>query len=178
MGNISWLQRLCLTRFSRPAAERPLVRHLLERPAVQLLELGVGSGERCCRLLKLMKQLSPGAERRYVGVDLFEASTDGRPHAKLKDVYRMVAQEGVRPNLIPGEPLSSVARVAHTFHPSQLVVVDGLGLETIGEGGDLASWIPRLVAEDGALFWVSPSDGSIRQIPHRRDTTDTLRRAA
>ena len=52
-----WFGSLWLTRFSRPAGERPLWRHLLRTPPKRILEIGLGGLSRTERMLAVSNHL-------------------------------------------------------------------------------------------------------------------------
>ena len=74
-----WFGSLWLTRFSRPAGERPLWRHLLRTPPKRILEIGLGGLSRTERMLSLLGPASDGTPIQYVGIDRFESRTPTDP---------------------------------------------------------------------------------------------------
>jgi len=72
MAHYGLFRRLWLTRFSQPARDRPLYRHILRKPPRRIIELGVGTLGRTERMLGLLRSAQPGTDLHYVGLDRFE----------------------------------------------------------------------------------------------------------
>ena len=105
-----------LTRLSGPAAERPLLRQILQQRPARILELGLGTLERAERLLRIAADLGPV---HYVGLDRFEARSPGDPvGVTLKEAHRRLHGLG-KIQLVPGNADTTLARVCN-----QLAMVD------------------------------------------------------
>ena len=89
------------------------------------MELGIGTARRAIRMIELAALGSSAAsEVHYTGIDLFEARTaaDG-PGLSLKTAHRLMQATGARIQLVPGDPLSALARAANGLGPTDLVVI-------------------------------------------------------
>ncbi|HEX3870487.1 MAG TPA: hypothetical protein VHV77_08630, partial [Pirellulales bacterium] len=73
------LRSLYLAWFSKPAEWRLLFQHIRRHRPCRLLEIGIGTGQRACRLIEVASAASPESPVQYAGVDLFEmrAGDDG-----------------------------------------------------------------------------------------------------
>lgn len=151
-----WFGSLWLTRFSRPAGERPLWRHLLRTPPQRILEVGLGTLVRTERILGLVGPTSAGGPVQYVGIDRFESRTPSDPPGvTLKAAHqRLTALAKVQ--LVPGSADSALARVSNHLGVFDLVLVsadeDPKPLER--------AWffVQRLVRPTSTIF-VEPSRG-------------------
>jgi hypothetical protein len=73
MARLSWVQRLYWRYLSKPACERALFLHVLEKPIGSILEIGIGAGDRAVSF----------SCRRQIG-DAFHSTLRTRPrHALL-----------------------------------------------------------------------------------------------
>lgn len=144
MSRLNWFQRLYWGRFSKPAEERSLFRFLLDHPVGSILEIGIGDGARLRRIVKLVRPVDSCEKVRYIGVDDFEGSPAGRAHLTLKQAHQLASQLGLRASLVPGPPAQAVARVAHRFGASDLIIIDG-GIDPASPtNGPLGCWLNRL----------------------------------
>jgi hypothetical protein len=144
MTRLSWWQKIYWTRFSKPVEERALVRFLIEHPVSSILEIGIGGGARLQRVAKLVSPIAGCEQVRYIGIDEFEASPAGRVHLSLKQAHQLASQLGFKASLIPGTPAQAVARVAHKFGASDLIIIDG-GIDLANPtSGSIGSWLNRL----------------------------------
>jgi hypothetical protein len=152
MSRLSWLQKIYWTRFSKPVAERTLVRFLMDHSIESILEIGVGEGSRLQRIAKLA-QKSPNCDvLRYVGVDEFEASAASRPHLTLKQAHQLASQLGFKASLVPGTPAQALPRVAHKFSAADLVIIDG-GIDlSQPTQGPIGSWLNRLAHSNSTVI--------------------------
>ena len=118
MAGLGIVRRIWLSRFSRPAAERILYRHVLRSRPRRMLELGLGLLGRTERLLRAV-----GSDLQYVGVDRFESRTPSDPPGvSLKQAHRRL--HGLaRVQLVPGNVDTSLARLCNHLGVFDLVVI-------------------------------------------------------
>jgi hypothetical protein len=167
------LDTLFLCWFSQPKADRALYRCVREKKIRTIVELGMASTERTLRLLKLAKRLSPGAEIHFAGIDLFEARPADQAPMKLKKVHQSLAHCGATVRLIPGDPLSALARTANQLAGTQLLVIDG----QIDAPAMAQAWtfVPRILAE-GAI--ILEANGQTASSGFRLVSSDDVRQRA
>ena len=114
MALLGWFGSLWLTRFSRPAAERPIWQHLLRTPPKRILEIGLGTLSRTERMLSLVGAATAGTPVQYVGIDRFESRTPA-DHQRLTSLAKV--------QLVPGNADSALARVSNHLGVFDLVLV-------------------------------------------------------
>lgn len=148
---MSYLRHLYLAYFSQPKADRLLYRLIRRQRIQRIVELGVGTGVRSCRLIRAAQGASPGLAIRYTGIDLFEDRPRTSPSGlSLKDAYRLLKTTGAQTQLVPGDPFTALARVANSLAGAQLVVVSA-GLDPVSLA---RSWfyMPRLLTGESLVF--------------------------
>lgn len=123
MAQYGLFRRLWLTRFSQPARERPLYRHVLRTPPRRMIELGVGTLTRTERLLGLLRSVHPGSELHYVGLDRFEGRLpEDPPGVTLKQAHQRL--HGLaRVQLVPGNVDTSLSRLCNHLGAFDLVLI-------------------------------------------------------
>ena len=123
MAGIGFGRRLWLTRFSQPASDRPLYRHLLARKPARILQLGIGSLGRAERLLAVAAALA-GGQPQLVGLDRFEGRLSSEPAGPtLKQAHQRL--HGLaRTQLVPGNADTSLARLCNHLGIFDLVLID------------------------------------------------------
>jgi len=118
-----WLSTLWLTRFSQPAGERVLYRHVDARRPLRILELGLGCLRRTERLLRLAAGVTTGQALTYVGVDRFESrQPDDGPGVTLKEAHQRL-HDLARVQLVPGNVDSNLSRLCNHLGAFDLVLV-------------------------------------------------------
>jgi len=123
MTTYGLFRRLWLTRFSQPARERPLYRHVLRTPPKRVIELGVGTLARTERLLGLLRSVHPGSEVQYVGLDRFEGRLpDDPPGVTLKLAHQRLHSQA-RVQLVPGNVDTSLSRLCNHLGVFDLVLI-------------------------------------------------------
>lgn len=121
---MSLLRHIYLAYFSHPASDRILYRAIRRQKVQRIVEIGVGTAERSKRLIIAAKGANRAAAVRYTGIDLFEARPAGAPPGlSLKDAYRLLKPSGAQTQLVPGDPLAALARVANALAGTELVVI-------------------------------------------------------
>jgi predicted O-methyltransferase YrrM len=145
-----FLKYCYLAWFSQPRAERILYRAVRRSKAASIVELGVGNGRRARRLLEVAKRYRPEATPRYTGIDLFEARPREIPGLSIKQAHRTLADCGAKVQLVPGDPLSALARAANALAKTDLVVISA--------DQDMAAfarawyYLPRMLYERSLVF--------------------------
>jgi len=155
-----------LAYLSQPACDRVLYRAIRKWKIRRIMEIGIGDLRRGQRMIRLAQRYHPGAEVRYVGVDLFEArpaaeviagnATDASTMS-LKSAYRLLRATGARIHLIPGDAIQALVRSANALPGNELVLVSA------NHAAEMLSqawlYVPRMLASD-ALVYAAQSDGS------------------
>lgn len=150
MAAPSHLRVLYLTHLSKPASDRSIYRYLRQVRVTSILEIGLGQAERSLRMIELAGLHAPAQEIRYTGVDPFEARdpADG-PGLNLKTAHRLLKSTGARVQLLPGDPLSAIARTANSLQNIDLVVVSASATLAMEE-----TWfyVPRMLHDGSRIF--------------------------
>lgn len=164
MGRVSWVQRLYWRYLAKPVACRELFLYAIDHPIGSILEIGMGDGERIRSLLPLCRVPEGTVRLRYAGIDPFESG--GEVRLSLKGAHRLMQELGVKAQLIPGDWCTGVVRAAHTFLPSDLVIIDGHW----GSGSEisdiLSQWLPRLCHTKSAVFASQNEGGKLVRLPN------------
>lgn len=136
-----------LSYLSQPRHERLLYRVINRLKADTVMEFGVGMGVRAQRLIKALVRNHEAENVRYVGVDLFEARPSDVPGMTLKRAHRLLSESGAQIRLLPGDPLSALARSANALTGTDVLV--------LGQQVDVAPlwfYLPRMMHEDSQLL--------------------------
>jgi len=113
-----------LQYLSKPAQDRVVYREIRRRKVQNILEIGLGTGQRAQRMLEAARLASPRAELHYTGIDPFEArgASDG-PGITLKLAHRLLKSPGARVRLLPGDLVPAIARAANSIVGIDLMVI-------------------------------------------------------
>lgn len=151
MSIFSNIRQAYLCYFSKPQADRPVYRAVRRSHAQKILELGVGSGLRSLRLIEVAKKASPGREIHYIGMDPFEARypTEGTG-LTFKAAHQLLRADGVRVQLVPGEPVESIPRMANSLGKVDLMILPGM-LDS-ADYNRFWFFVPRLLHEKSLVF--------------------------
>ena len=152
----SRLHYLWLAYFSRPAHERALYRLIRREKPRQIVELGIGDGQRTMRMIRAAARFAGGDQIRYTGIDLFEARPAGAPGLSLKDAHRLLKRSGARVQLVPGDPLSALTRAANALGNTDLMVISA----SHDEAALRQAWfyVPRMLHARSCVLWDSISE--------------------
>ncbi len=123
MNNISVLKLAYLTWLSRPAHERAIYQAIRRLAPLSIVEMGVGLGVRAQRMIAVAGRYRPDEQIRYTGIDLFEARSQPQTGLTLKAAHKQLKATGANARLIPGDPLSALARSANSLLSSDLLVI-------------------------------------------------------
>ncbi len=115
------------------------------------MEIGIGDLRRGQRMIRLAQRYHPGAEVRYIGVDLFEARPEsGMVEMSMKHAYRLLRATGARVHLIPGDAIQALVRTANALPGNELLLVSAdHATESLS-----AAWryVPRMLAPNVLIY--------------------------
>jgi hypothetical protein len=148
---LSQIRLMVSCHFSKVPADRPIYQAIRRCHARKIVELGIGSGQRAKQMIDVAKLASPQQAIHYVGVDPFEAraESDG-PGLTLKEAHQLLRCEGVRVQLVPGNPADALVRAANSLGKVDLLI---LPLEFDAETSARAwFFVPRMLHEESVVF--------------------------
>ena len=123
MKQTSFLNFAYLTLLSKPAHERALYKVIRRLAPQSIVEIGVGLGVRAGRMIAVAQRYLPNEGIRYTGIDLFEARTESGTGLPLKEAHKRLKATGANIRVIPGDPLSALARSANALQSTDLLIV-------------------------------------------------------
>ncbi|MFN3153321.1 hypothetical protein [Bremerella sp.] len=176
------LRYLLKSWFSKPVHQREIYSWIRQHaPIVKIAELGLGKTERAQEVIEFAQLYADDQTIQFLGVDMFEGRPggDGIP---LKTAHKTLNALGAKVQLVPGDAVSALPRVANAFRDVQLLIISAdQDVESIRQS---ISWIPRMLNEKSLVLWeVKDAKGelsfgrySMSQIEAM--TTSTVRRAA
>ena len=177
------LDTLYLCWLSKPQGDRVLYRSLCQRPARNLVELGLVSHERTLRLLRLAKRVTGNADLHYTGIDLFDARPAGAASLTLKETHRVLANRGATIRLVPGDVGSGLARCANLLAGTEFLVISSELDESAADR--LWTFMPRMLDAQSQVWQGSLQSSGWRyepvafaEIGRRAELAGRQRRAA
>ena len=186
MAATSFLRAFFLSYFSQPKSDRALFRAISGIKPQRIVELGMAAGDRAIELIELAQRQRPTVEIRYTGLDLFDARPADSPDGelKIKEIHQELKATGAKIKLVPGDPLSSLSRVANELASTDLLVISAdpttppvlrvenseNSTEADGHQPDSTAaqpdwfFVPRMLHEHSAVFWQTECDGAFQQL--------------
>ena len=160
--------------FSKPKCDRELFRCIKRNTVRRIVELGVDSLDRSARMIQFASaiQTACGAkpEIKYASIDLFDARPADRVGLKLKEAHRRLSGVGASIQLVPGDILSGLSRVANQLADTDLLIISPACADEMN--GRAWSYVPRMLASTAQIYQTS-SDLSV---PHQRLTPEDVDR--
>ena len=153
---------LYLSRLSKPPRERYLYRCIKKQGFHRIVELGIGDGIRGSRLVETALRFAGNDEVHYTGIDLFEARLSDAAGMTLKRAHQHFSTSGARVRLIPGDPFSTLSRMANSLTGTDLLIISDEVDEREHESLSKAwLFVPRMLHDDSVvLFEKRASDNS------------------
>lgn len=145
------LRLFYLFHLAKPASDRPIYRAVYESRARSLMEIGLGQCQRALRLIQIAHMASPTSVVRYVGVDPFELrEPPNGPGYCLKDAYRLLRKTQAQIQLLPGDPLPALAKMANWLKPVDVLVVSvGVNQRSMDRAW---FYVPRVLHDKSLVF--------------------------
>jgi len=149
MKKTGFLKQLYYCYLSKPASDRAIYRLAAELEINSILEIGISSLERTCRLIEISHRFCE-QPIQYTGIDMFEAGAEGTAKVGLKLAHVELKKTGARVKLTPGDPYSSLSRSANLLSNVDLLLVGS----HVDEMALSRSWfyIPRILKEDACVM--------------------------
>lgn len=123
MKPISALQYFSWARFSKPTNDRMAYRAIKKHKFRSLVEVGLGEGVRCERMIRIAQRYSGASRIRYTGIDLFEDRGSSSKPMKLIDMHRRLNGLGAKAQLVPGSFSNSIQRIANSHLRTDLLII-------------------------------------------------------
>lgn len=137
-----------LLHLSQPAGQRVLYKAVRRRHIQSVLEVNVGDGTRCTRLIAWLRQQGCEGAMRYAAIDLFELGGTGA--VGLKAFHQQLSRQGVKPLPVPGTLPQGLPRVAHTLGAVDLAILD-VDPQQLCEAATSAM-LPRILRPDSLVL--------------------------
>ncbi|MEX0819245.1 MAG: hypothetical protein WD070_06620, partial [Pirellulaceae bacterium] len=150
MKKTSFLKFAYLTLLSTPSHERALYQQIRRSTPLSIVEVGMGLGVRASRMIAVAARYRPDDQIRYTGIDLFEARTELGTGLPLKEAHKRLKATGANVRVIPGDPLSALARTANGLQSTDLLVIAA----DQDERSLANAWfyIPRMLHDDSLVL--------------------------
>ena len=145
MRKMSFLRQLYSCYLSKPASDRKLYRTAVQFEFRSVVEIGIASIERTCRVLELAHRFAE-EPIQYTGIDLFESGVRGTNKIGLKVAHVEFKKTGAKVKLMPGDPFSCLSRSVNLLSGTDLLILG----RNVDEESMSRSWfyLPRLIQED------------------------------
>ena len=155
MLNLKGLKSFFLSRFAKPTGDRGLDRVVRTGLNRRIVEIGVGDAQRAKQILQLAVRLADGQPVWYTGIDLFE-SRPQRDGLDLKQAYKLLRPTGARVQLVPGDPLTALSRVANSLQRTDLLIISA----DISAESMKRAWfyVPRMLHATSQVFAEVPGE--------------------
>jgi hypothetical protein len=155
MSSASFFRAFFLSRFSKPVCDRVIFRSIGRLKPQRIVEVGLDSGERAEDLVELAQRHRPTVEIRYTGIDMFDARVNENG-ISIKDAHKLLKPTGAKIQLIPGDPLANLARVANSLPSTDLLIISADHQSSITE----PNWyyIPRMLHDHSLIFLQTETD--------------------
>jgi hypothetical protein len=145
-----------ITHFSRPASQRCLYRAIRRHRVSSIVEIGIGRGERALRLVEVAGSAT-AKQVRYTGIDEFESrSGESAAGLTLKHAYQRLRTTEAAIQLVPGDPLAALMRVANSLTGTDLLVVSA----EVDAASLQRAWmyVPRMLHRSSLVYLEEASD--------------------
>lgn len=155
MRKMGFLKQLFWCYLGKPASDRSLYRAAVQYDFKSVVEIGISSIERTCRVLELAHRFTEEPVQ-YTGIDMFESEVRGSNRIGLKVAHVELKKTGAKVKLMPGDPFSCLSRSVNLLSGTDLLI--------IGKDADAESmkrswfYLPRMIHED-TLVMIETADG-------------------
>lgn len=161
MKPISALQYFTWSQFSKPTNDRVALRTIKKNKFRSIVEVGLGEGVRCERMIRVAQKFSGATTIRYTGIDLFEARESSDTQLKLIEMHRQLNGLGAKAQLVPGDFGSAIQRIANSHLRTDLVVVQCEQQGDVFADAEFANawkFLPRMLHASSVVMLFYPNN--------------------
>lgn len=161
MKPISALQYFSWSQFSKPTNDRVAYRAIKKNKCRSLVEIGLGDGVRCERMIRIAQKYSGASTVRYTGIDLFEERDPSQTSMKLIEMHRQLNGLGAKAQLVPGDFANSIQRIANSHLRTDLLVMQfDTTSDAFDDEGFVSAWrfLPRMLHASSLVMLFYPND--------------------
>ena len=123
MSEISSLKYWQLRFFTKPKCDRKIFKIIAKNRYRSILELGIRNVETTKNVISVAKKFGLGGSLKYTGVDLFEGRQESDEKLSLKFVHQQLNPLNVKLQLVPGDPLQALNRIANSHIRTDLIII-------------------------------------------------------
>ncbi len=160
MKPVSKLQYFSWSHFSKPTNDRIAYRTIKKNKFRSIVEVGLGEGVRCERMIRVAQKYSGSSTIRYTGIDMFDGRGASKTQLKLIEMHRQLNGMGAKAQLVPGDFGSSIQRIANSHLRTDLVVIQCDDADVFAVEAFAAGWkfLPRMLHASSQLILFFPDD--------------------
>ena len=160
MNPISAVRFLQWSKLAKPACDRAIYQRMKKSKARAIVEIGLGDGTRAERIVQVAHKFGAGSNVKYTGIDLFDGRSDDQSELTLIEMHRRLGALGVKPQLVPGDLVSSMRRIANSHTRTDMIIVSA-GYDPAALD---ASWflIPRMLYAGSSFLIQDEFEGPFR----------------
>ena len=161
MKPISALQYFSWAQCSKPTNDRMAYRAIKKNRFRSLVEVGLGEGVRCERMIRIAQKYGGSSTIRYTGIDRFEDRDPSETSLKLIEMHRQLNGLGAKAQLVPGNFSSSIQRIANSHLRTDLMVIQCESEEdAFADEGFAQAWkfLPRMLHASSLVMLFYPKD--------------------
>ena len=149
-GRLKNLFFSCTAQLTQAPEDRPLFRIIRELKVRRIVEIGVGHGERTLKMLDAAARNRGSSPVSYTGIDPFESRPDRATGLSIKEAHRKLRKSKAHVQLVPGDALNALMRVANSLSGTELLVISA---DQQGASLDRAwFYVPRLLTPSSAIL--------------------------
>jgi len=157
---ISSFRFLKMTWLDKPVADRAVYKLIKQRQIRSIVEVGLGDGTRCEKLIAVAQKFSP-EKVRYTGVDLFDARESSTP-LTLIEMHRRLKGVDAKTQLVPGDMGSALPRIANSHLRTDLILISaGFDHEQLSS---VKSFLPRMLHASSLVMIQKQVDGEFKKL--------------
>ena len=160
MKLISSLRFFKMTWLDKPVADRAVYKLIKQRQIRSIIEVGLGDGTRCEKLIAVAQKFSE-EKVRYTGVDLFDARESSTP-LKLIDMHRRLKPFDAKTQLVPGDIGAALPRIANSHLRTDLILISA-GFER-DQFSEVKSFLPRMLHASSLVLVQTKADAPFKML--------------
>lgn len=160
MNPISSFRFLKMTWLDKPVCDRAVYKLIKQRQIRSIVEVGLGDGTRCEKLIAVAQKFSE-EKVRYTGVDLFDSRESSTP-LKLIEMHRRLKGLDAKTQLVPGDLGSALPNIANSHLRTDLILISaGFDREQFSA---VKSFFPRMLHASSLVLVQGKENGEFKKI--------------